>query len=259
MKRLTLGLIWLSAWVVLSADTSFAASLVPNTLTTEEVAQGWTLLWDGKTSTGWRSARRPQFPEQGWSMKEGVLTVLGSGGVEGGKGGDIITLRKYASFELLVDFKITAGANSGIKYFVDPELNKGPGSSIGLEYQILDDAHHPDAKLGKNGNRTLASLYDLIPAAASKKPNPVGAWNTARLVIRGAHGEHWLNGEKVVEYERFTPEFRKLVAESKYQHWPNFGEWKEGYILFQDHGNEVSFRNLKIRDLAATPTPKELP
>ena len=230
----------------------YAADAASNTLTADETAQGWKLLWDGKSSEGWRSARSPQFPEKGWTIKDGVLTVLGSGGAEGGKGGDIITTRKYSSFELVADFRITPGANSGIKYFVDPELNKGAGSSIGMEYQILDDVRHPDAKLGKNGNRTMASLYDLIPAASTKKPNPMGEWNTARLVIRGAHGEHWLNGQKVLEYERFTPEFRKLVAESKYKKWENFGELKEGHILLQDHGNEVSFRNIKIRELPPT-------
>jgi hypothetical protein len=184
-----------------------------------------------------------------------MISVTEHGGEEGGNAGDIITTRKYANFELLVDFRITPGANSGIKYFVDPDLNKGPGSSIGFEYQILDDAVHPDAKKGRNGDRTLASLYDMIPAAKNKPVKPIGEWNTARIVIRGAHGEHWLNGVKVVEYERFTPQFRQLVAESKYHVWPNFGELHDGDILLQDHGFPVSFRNIKIRELPPTPSP----
>jgi hypothetical protein len=225
------------------------AQAAPNTLTPQEKTQGWKLLFDGKTHTGWRSTHDNQFPSSGWSVQDGLINVTETGGEEGGNAGDIITTRKYTNFELLVDFRITRGANSGIKYFVDPDLNKGPGSSIGFEYQILDDAVHPDAKKGVNGDRTLGSLYDMIPAAKDKPARPIGEWNTARIVIRGAHGEHWLNGKKVVEYDRFTPQFRKLVADSKYHVWPNFGEAHDGYILLQDHGFPVSFRNIKIREL----------
>jgi len=181
-------------------------------------------------------------------MEDGVLTVLSSGGGESEAGGDIVTKELYGDFELKVDFKITEGANSGIKYFVDTDLNKGPGSSIGLEYQILDDKRHPDAKLGNHkGSRTMASLYDLIQADPDKPVNPIGAWNTARIVSKDNKVEHWLNGEKVLEYERKSEEYRKLVSESKYVDWPNFGEAEEGHILLQDHGNEVSFKNIKIK------------
>lgn len=182
-------------------------------------------------------------------MKDGVLSVVRSDGREGGQGGDIITVERFADFELTVDFRITPGANSGIKYYVDPELNKGEGSSIGLEYQILDDARHPDAKLGKNGNRTLASLYDLYPASTAKKPHAIGEWNTAYIVSRGDRVEHWLNGERVLEYTRFTPQFRADVQGSKYKAWPHFGEMRDGHILLQDHGDTVFFRNIKIRVL----------
>ncbi|WP_260706790.1 3-keto-disaccharide hydrolase [Edaphobacter flagellatus] len=231
------------------------AAQTPNTLTAQEKAQGWHLLFDGKTSTGWRSTHSPGFPATGWEVKDGMISVTENGGEEGGNAGDIITARKYTNFELSVDFRITPGANSGIKYFVDLDMTPGHGghgSAIGFEYQILDDAVHPDAKKGSNGDRTLASLYDMIPAAANKPVRPIGEWNTARIVIRGAHGEHWLNGVKVVEYERFTPAFRKLVADSKYHVYPNFGEAHDGYILLQDHGFPVSFRNIKIRELPAT-------
>lgn len=217
-----------------------------NQLTPAEAAAGWTMLWDGATSHGWRSARGPDFPANGWVMKDGILTVLSSGGREGGVGGDIITVARYSDFELKADFRITPGANSGIKIFVDPELNKGPGSSIGLEYQILDDALHPDAKLGRDGNRTMGALYDLYPPAKDKHVSPMGEWNSALIISNGPHVEHWLNGQKILEYTRFTPEFRQRVRESKFKVWPNFGELHEGHILLQDHGNEVSFRNIKI-------------
>jgi hypothetical protein len=227
----------------------------PNTLSEAEQDAGWKLLWDGKTTTGWRGAKSDSFPAKGWEVKDGVLTVLATGGAESAAGGDIITRERYSQFELVLDFKITAGANSGIKYFCQPNLDPitgtgaaaATGSAIGLEYQILDDVRHPDAKAGRDGNRTIASLYDLMPAATSKQTNPIGEWNTARVLVQGNHVEHWLNGQKVLEYERSSPAFRDLVAKSKYQKIPGFGEWADGHILLQDHGDRVSFRNLKIR------------
>ena len=218
-----------------------------NKLTFSEEDWGWKLLWDGKTTDGWRGAKLEGFPEEGWEISNGVLTVQDSGGEESRAGGDIVTVDQYSDFDLLVDFRITPGANSGIKYFVDPGLNKEQGSAIGLEYQILDDELHPDAKLGRSeGIRTMAALYDLIKPE-NRFPNPVGEWNHARIVSKGNHVEHWLNGRRVLEYERNTPEFKELVQESKYKIWPGFGEWEEGYILLQDHGNQVSFRNIKIK------------
>jgi len=220
-----------------------------NTLTDAERAEGWRLLWDGRTTWGWRSAKGQEFPKEGWGIKDGVLSVVETGGAESRAGGDIVTEATYAAFDLKAEFRLTPGANSGIKYYVDTELNKAEGSAIGLEFQLLDDAAHPDAKMGRDGNRTLASLYDLIPAAAGKKAKPIGEWNEARIVSDGRHVEHWLNGAKVLEYERGSEEFRKLVAASKYKVWPAFGEKPSGYVLLQDHGNLVSFRNVKIRVL----------
>lgn len=224
--------------------------ITKNALGVDEVKNGWYLLWDGETTTGWRGAKLDSFPVKGWEIKEGVLSVVSSGGEESAAGGDIVTKEVYGDFELLLDFRITEGANSGIKYYVDTDLNKGEGSSIGLEYQILDDAKHPDAKLGNHkGSRAVASLYDLIMADPDKPMHPPGEWNTAHIISKGNHVEHWLNGKKVLEYERKCEAFRKLVAESKYEKWPNFGESEKGHILLQDHGDRVSFKNIKIRPL----------
>lgn len=221
-----------------------------NKLTSNESKQGWKMLWDGETTNGWRGAKLDAFPKKGWVIENTELIVLASGGAESSAGGDIVTTEVYGDFELQVDFKITKGANSGIKYYVDTDINKGPGSSIGLEYQILDDENHPDAKLGSHqGSRTIVSLYDLIKADPNKPVNAVGQWNTAYIISKNNHVEHWLNGVKVLEYERKSPEFRKLVSESKYAEWPNFGEAEKGHILLQDHGNRVSFRNVKIKSL----------
>lgn len=220
-----------------------------NKLTNNELDSGWEMLWDGETTKGWRGAKLEAFPEQGWEIKNRELIVLASGGGESEAGGDIVTLKNYSDFELMVDFKLTPGANSGIKYYVDTNINKGAGSSIGLEYQILDDELHPDAKLGNHaGSRTLASLYDLIQADVEKPTKPIGEWNRAHIVSKNNQVTHYLNGAKVLEYERMTPEFRTLVSESKYVVWPNFGELKEGQILLQDHGDLVHFKNIKIKE-----------
>ncbi len=229
-------------------------NMVPNTLSEQESRMGWRLLWDGSTSNGWRGAKLEGFPTSGWVMKDGVLTIQSSGGGESTAYGDIVTVDQFSNFELSLEFKITEGANSGIKYFVDPGLNQGAGSAFGLEYQILDDVKHPDAKLGVAGNRTVGSLYDLIAAqnlSVPERPKDfrgVGNWNHARIVVRGDHVEHWLNGGLVVTYERHNQMFRSLIAYSKYKSIPGFGEAASGHILLQDHGDEVSFRSIKIRE-----------
>jgi hypothetical protein len=232
-------------------------SYLTNELSEREKTEGWKLLWDGKTTVGWRGAKLEGFPESGWNIEDGVLSVEKTDGAESAHGGDIVTVDEYENFILEVDFKISKGANSGIKYFVDTELNKGAGSSIGCEYQILDDKLHPDAKMGKDGNRTLASLYDLITANAQnfnpdlplqKRVNEYD-WNRAKIIVKGDDVEHYLNGILVVKYNRGGQQWRDLVAESKYKKWPDFGEARTGHILLQDHGDEVSFRNIKIKTL----------
>jgi hypothetical protein len=224
------------------------ARTAPNTLSRGEKKEGWSLLFDGKTMNGWRGAYLDSLPTKGWEVKDGILMVQASGGAEAAFGGDIVTVEQYGSFELVVDFKLTEGANSGIKYFVTEQQPRTPGSAKGLEYQLLDDARHPDAKLGINGNRTLASLYDLFPAT-KKTVHPIGEWNHARIVVRGKHVEHWLNGIKVLEYERGGKEFLVHKAESKFKDLDGFGEAPKGHILLQDHGDQVLFRNIKIRIL----------
>jgi len=228
----------------------FVVSTVKNELTSEEKSQGWKLLFDGVSSAGWESARKEAFPKEGWTIKEGILTIQKSDGSEARTFGDIVTTEQFSAFDLAFDFKLSEGANSGVKYFVT--LAEGnTGSAIGLEYQILDDALHPDAKMGRDGNRTLASLYDLIKAEKQarfvRKP---GEWNQGRVVVYPNNKvEHYLNGVKVLEYERGSQAYRELVAISKYVVWNKFGEAPSGRILLQDHGDQVSYKNIKIKTL----------
>lgn len=227
-------------------------SFLKNELTQWEKEHGFHLLWDGKTPTGWKGAKLDEFPTSGWEIKDGELTALGTAE---GEDRYIVTTKLYSDFELELEFKITEGANSGIKYFVDPTLNQAEESAIGCEFQVLDDKKHPDAKRGTMGNRTIGSLYDLITAknlsveGRKKQFRGIDEWNKARIVSKNGKVEHWLNNEKVVEYDRFSQMFEALVSYSIYQKWKSFGRLPEGTILLQGQEGRVSYRSIKIRVL----------
>ncbi len=238
------------------ADNLFVINTIPNTISPEEKRNGVRLLWDGVTTNGWRGAYKNTFPTNIWYVKDGTLNVKASNGAESANGGDIVTIDEYHAFDLQFEFQLSDTANSGVKYFVTEKENNG-GSAIGLEYQILDDDKHPDGKLGSIGNRTMASLYDLIPSKKIYGGNndrreklPIGAWNRGRIVVfPDGKIEHWINGWKVVEYQRGTQYYLALVAKSKYVIWPNFGMAEKGHILLQEHGTHVAFRSIKIKEL----------
>uniref|UniRef100_UPI003216AC33 3-keto-disaccharide hydrolase n=1 Tax=uncultured Draconibacterium sp. TaxID=1573823 RepID=UPI003216AC33 len=223
-----------------------------NKLTRTEKKEGWKLLFDGKTFKGWRGINLKTMPDRGWVTENGEIVNNASDGAESGNGGDIITKKQYASFELRWEWKmITEGGNSGVKYFVKEGLSQNSKYGVGLEYQILDDENHSwmlSGKMKPNDFHTLGSVYEIFPAT-NKTPNPLKNWNHSRLVCKGMHVEHWLNGIKVLEYERGSDEFRTKVKESKFKKFENFGEAEQGHILLQDHGNKVHFRNIKIRKL----------
>ena len=227
------------------AEGIYVVNLLPNNLSDAEKEQGFKLLFDGKSYKGWQRAEGGKFPKTMWEVKDGVFTGLG-GKPNTNNSGDIITKEKFGPFEFKFDFNFTKGANSGVKYEVG---NNGP--HIGLEYQIIDDENHPDAKNGDLGNHSLASLYDLIPAEKEKRfVKGVGEWNRGRIVVYpDGTAQHWLNGKIVVEYVLGNAIFKALVARSKYKNYKEFGMVEKTPILLQEHGDVVHFRSLKIREL----------
>jgi hypothetical protein len=226
-----------------------------NALTEEEKEEGWILLFDGKSFSGWRSLGRDRIPEDHWIIQDEAIKKVPSGDIplqEDGQpleGGDIITIRTFENFELTLEWMISPAGNSGIKYNVSEKMSTSYSpehAALGFEYQILDDDEHPDAKAGTN--RTAAALYDMI-APREKKLNPVGEYNTARIIFNGNHGEHWLNGIKVLEYDLDTPRMESLLAASKYRIYPDFAKKRKGHIVLQDHADTAWYRNIKIREL----------
>lgn len=235
---------------LLAGSVSHAGEPAANTLTPEEKRQGFALLFDGKATLQWRGFNQTEMPAAGWKVQEGTLTydpVCST--CE--KPGDIITKQQFENFELRLDWKISPKANSGIKYLVNEELVKTGHAGLGFEMQILDNEEHPDAKLGVAGNRTAGGLYDLI-APSTPAASPVGQWNQVRLVVNGAHIEHWLNGKLVVQFERGCQMMQALISYSKYKDKPGFGQAAKGHILLQEHGDKVWFRNIRVRTLRAT-------
>lgn len=221
----------------------------PNTLSKREKKEGWILLFDGKTTKNWRGYDMPVFPEKGWEVVNGELHVIGSGkGEAGGGGGDLLYDKKFRNFELSLEWKVSEGGNSGIFYLAQ-EI---PGEAVwknAPEMQILDNERHPDAKLGVNGNRAAGSLYDLIPGKM-EAVKPAGEWNKVGIMVYKGTVVHFVNGQQVLEYHLWTDDWKKMVANSKFKDYPEFiNTAQEGYIVLQDHGDDVWFRNIKIREM----------
>jgi hypothetical protein len=209
-------------------------------ISSSEKRAGWSLLFDGKSLDGWRGYKQPDASLTRWRADNGVLAVVKDNGRDTHGARDIITVATFDNFELTWEWRIAEGGNSGLKYFVLEDQD----SAIGHEYQMIDDARHADAKIGPK--RQTAALYDVL-AAVNRQVRPAGEFNQSRIVVNGRHVEHWLNGTRVLQYELESPELKKAVAESKFKEIPRFGTVQKGHILLQDHGDEVWYRNIKIR------------
>lgn len=224
----------------------------PNRLTPTEIEAGYRLLFDGMTGRGWRSADSEDFPDEGWSIEDGILSIREAGTFELRAGGDLFSRERFGDFVFDFEFRLSEGANSGVKYRAEVQRQFGFVHSLGCEYQILDDARHPDAKRGLDGNRRLASLYDVIAARDSNGSPPGGEperWHHGRIHLESRHLAHYLNGVRVVNAKLDSAPWKMTVADSKFADRPDFCSGPRGHIVLQDHGNQVQFRNLRIRTL----------
>lgn len=237
---------------VLGMASCATAPTEPNTLSKKEQEEGWILLFNGQDLSGWRGYCKTSVPTA-WSVEDGAIKISGSGAGEAGAkdGGDIIFDKKFSNFEMTFEWKVSKGGNSGIFYLAQ-EIDSLPIYRSSPEYQVLDNANHPDAKLGKDGNRQSASLYDLIPAKPQNQ-KPFGEWNTGGIMVYKGTVVHSQNGVNVLEYHLWTPEWAKMITESKFNGWDQFlntgGPNKEGFIGLQDHGDDIWFRNIKLKVL----------
>lgn len=207
--------------------------------TKSKINEEYQSLFDRKTLNGWRMAQKDSAPGIAWTAENGVLSFDPTKG----HGSDIITSRSFKDFDLSIDFKVSEGGNSGIKYFLLPN------TTLGCEFQIIDDSRHADAKLGVNGNRQTGALYDIFPPGANKPYKGANQWNTARIVSKGNHVEHWLNGKKILEYERGSDRFKQAISQSKFKDTQGFATATSSPILLQAHGDKVWYRNIKIKEL----------
>ena len=238
-----------------SIEPESSSAVELNTLTAKEIAAGWELLFDGKTFNGWRGIGLDNIPEGHWTIEDEAIKKVPSGKVplqEDGQpleGGDIMTTETFEDFELYLEWKIVPAGNSGIKYNVSENMsvsNPPVHGALGFEYQILDDDLHPDGQRG--GRYSASALYDLVEPQG-KNLKPVGEFNSSRILLQGQHGEHWLNGTKVLEYDMDTEEFKALVAKSKYKDYEGFANKRSGHIIIQDHTSAAWFHNIKIRKI----------
>jgi hypothetical protein len=240
--------ILISMMILLSVG-AYSQKEKANTLSKKQKKEGWVLMFDGKTTDGWRGYNLPAFPEKGWVVEDGTLHVIGSSrGEAGGGGGDLLYDKKFRNFELSLEWKVSEGGNSGIFYLAQ-EIPGEPVWKSAPEMQILDNERHPDANLGVNGNRAAGSLYDLIPGDKSVV-KPAGEWNRVRVLVYKGTVVHFVNGKQVLEYHLWTDDWKKMVLNSKFKDY----EWflntaEEGYIVLQDHGDDVWFRNIMIKEM----------
>jgi hypothetical protein len=227
-----------------------------NSLTSAERAQGWRLLFDGESFAGWRGLGYDSVPSAHWRIVDGSIMKIASGNVpkmpdgQPANGGDLMSVDAFRDFELAFEWKATPAMNSGVKYNVSEEFSLEHATNhaaLGFEYQLIDDSLNDDNKIPSH---RAGALYDLIAPGAAKPLRPVGQWNSSRIVFRGNHGEHWLNGAKIVDFDLGTPRMDSLLAASKYRTIPGFADRRAGHIILQDHGDEIYFRSIKIRPLS---------